>query len=156
MKRFLFFLIVLFSCDDNDPKFIPESIENYVNEFRTEAATRDVKLNWGKLRFVVADNLPLNQYMAYYLDDVIYIKSSCFKEDIQGTVTHELGHALLGRDHDFSKLTNAKGDIIASKSVMGSNAISEYNGWQGGYSYRKKYYYDELFNQNTSIPDWAK
>jgi len=71
---------------------------------------------------------------------------------------HELGHCLLGRLHNNDLLPN--GD---PKSIMVENNRSTYNGcvYQFGEEddcnilYKREYYLDELFDENTPTPEWA-
>lgn len=70
---------------------------------------------------------------------------------------HELGHCILGRDHDNNLLPN--GD---PKSLMFPDNLTLYSACKyaiGGScqdnSFKRNYYLDELFNSNTPAPPWA-
>ncbi len=77
----------------------------------------------------------------------------------EAVIFHELGHCFLGRMHKEDLLPN--GD---PKSMMVKDNISVYSPCvyafgeldECNFTYKRAYYLDELFNENTSIPDWAK
>lgn len=151
MKKIFFALLLFVSCKEE--LIYPDMVSVYVNEFKEEAVKRGVKLHYNDIKFILAGKNKYN-YGAYYLSGEIVIDttSGVWKDFPQETVTHELGHALLGRTHDFGKLPNGM-----YRSVMGNNANYETSGWtRNNTDYRKKYYYDELFDSNTPYPDWAK
>ena len=83
----------------------------------------------------------------------------CWQNEIQleALIFHELGHCILGRQHDNSLMP--KGD---PKTLMYPDNIALYSpctynlGNPCDLSYRRAYYIDELFNPTTSVPDWAK
>ena len=76
---------------------------------------------------------------------------------LETLIFHEMGHCILGRGHDETKLPN--GD---PKSIMCSGDLSLYAPCAYPISdtcnqyYKRLYYLDELFNSSTAIPDWAK
>ena len=70
---------------------------------------------------------------------------------------HELGHCILGRRHDNALLP--KGD---PKSIMVEGNIKLYapcsypiGGSCPDNTYKRTYYIDELFNEQTPVPPWA-
>jgi hypothetical protein len=72
-------------------------------------------------------------------------------------ILHELGHCVLGRLHDNGRLPN--GDL---KSLMNENDLSVYsscvypvdNGPCDD-TFKRPYYLDELFDEETPVPDWG-
>ena len=83
----------------------------------------------------------------------------CWQNEIQleALIFHELGHCILGRAHDNSRMP--KGD---PKTIMYPDNISLYSpciylfGNPCDLLYRRPYYIDELFNPATPVPDWGK
>ena len=70
---------------------------------------------------------------------------------------HEMGHCILGRSHDNSLLPN--GD---PKSIMVEDNLRLYSpcaypigGSCEDNTYKRTYYLDELFNEQTPVPQWA-
>jgi hypothetical protein len=81
----------------------------------------------------------------------------------EALVFHELGHCLLKRlthknatlpNGDLASVMNGQGDMgvygVCSYDIGGSN------GNDCDKRYRRSYYLDELFNENTPTPDWGK
>ena len=79
------------------------------------------------------------------------------EEDREALIFHELGHCILGRIHDNGRLPN--GDL---KSLMNETDLSVYssciypidNGPCDN-SFKRSYYLDELFEEETPVPDWG-
>ncbi|MCS6832652.1 MAG: hypothetical protein NZ521_03675, partial [Flammeovirgaceae bacterium] len=65
-------------------------------------------------------------------------------------IFHELGHAILLRFHDNSRLPNG-----AWKTLMTGTRWSIFDFYITEPS-RRDYYIDELFNPNTPTPDWGQ
>lgn len=92
---------------------------------------------------------------------VITINPNCtitYNEQIEALVFHELGHCVLGRQHDSDVLPN--GD---PKSMMTPRNLDLYAPcvYQIGeedcnFTFKRDYYLDELFDESTPVPDWAK
>lgn len=79
-------------------------------------------------------------------------------EEQEAFFFHELGHCILGRLHDNSLLPN--GDF---KSMMVTNDLSIYSSciYDTGAEdcnklYKRPYYLDELFDEGSPVPAWAK
>jgi len=80
-----------------------------------------------------------------------------YDEELEVLIFHELGHCYLGRIHDNRRLPN--GD---PRSIMVKEGLDLYNpciypiGYEiCGEAYKRLYYVDELFDEQTEIPDWA-
>jgi hypothetical protein len=92
---------------------------------------------------------------------VIGINPHCpitYNEQMEALVFHELGHCVLGREHDFDLLPN--GD---PRSMMTPGNYSLYSPclYQIGeedcdFTFKRDYYLDELFDERTPVPDWAR
>lgn len=145
MKYFILFFIVC-ACSEVD------TFDNqYYLKVQQEANKRGKSLP--PVRIIFTADISPDAYFnpnnnTIYIDTI----SNIWKRLPEETMAHELGHAL-GREHDFSRLPNGM-----YKSVMGNYSNSQYSGWASHDSlkYREDYYYDELFNVNTGVPDWAK
>ena len=84
---------------------------------------------------------------------VIFIASNrpCWdvdETDREAVVFHELGHALLGREHKDDLLPNGlRASIMYSGNIRGLYSGSRQN--------RRQYYIDELFDPQTPAPQWG-
>ena len=85
----------------------------------------------------------------------IEIKKDCWNnltnDQREVLMLHELGHAILDRDHIDSRLFNNSGakSIMCSRSCR--NQYTYYEDWP-----LKEYYIDELFDPRTSPPNFIK
>jgi hypothetical protein len=141
----------MFSCkEENDKPFIDPELTEYVNAFVEEARLRgqiissdNIEAKFGTLTEKCGLGSPNPPRVS--------IDRNCW----DGTpelprellMFHELGHAVLGRSHELSKLPN--GDFA---SIMCTEPRILYN----EYTIEKRaYYLDELFNTFANFPDWA-
>ena len=147
MKKLFIVFFVFVSCSESiTPTYnFPKEIAPYVEKFLLEGKKRGVEIDLKGLKIYFKDSLTLlvNNYrpQAYYVpsEHAIYFeKGKRFYLLPEELVCHELGHALLKRDHLFDKLPN--GDF---KSVMGSMDVA----WSK-HPEKEKYYYDELFDKS--------
>lgn len=144
--------LACFSCADESLHITDPRVSIYFRKFDHEASKRGVSLDWKGLDVVFIDRSggltrfdPNNNTVYFDTTDWCYIN---MREEL---VSHELGHALLNRQHDFEKLPNNM-----YKSVMGNFSNRMYSGWSAdSVRFRQEYYYDELFNQNTAAPYWG-
>jgi len=75
-----------------------------------------------------------------------------FSEDVRGFLLfHELGHCELDRLH-----RNDKFDNEAWQSIMRGSPLEGLDVWMPipFFGFRKEYFIDELFNEQTARPDW--
>lgn len=155
---FFTLLIIFCRCDKKErPKpqpIIESDFKIYVDRFISEAASRGYKIDDTQLSVTYSDTL--NGYCGYgfYNIEQVLISSQagCWQNqsDMNKEILmfHELGHTLLKRVHDNSKLPN--GDF---KTMMfGGNQFNLYN---QDTPERRKYYLDELFNPLTPAPSWS-
>lgn len=70
-------------------------------------------------------------------------------EDREALVFHELGHAVLARQHDDRRLPNG-----SWHSMMTPGSLRYL--YSGGNLERRSYYLDELFDSNTPPPAWGE
>ncbi len=148
----------MITCTD-EPKPItgPIAISDfqiYVDRFVTEAAMRGVKIDISGLNVIYSDTL--KYYCGYGNPSTRTVQISnrpgCWLQqtDLNKEILmfHEMGHAILSRNHDNAKLPN--GDF---KTMMfGGNQFSLYS---EDTPERRKYYLDELFNSSTPPPSWS-
>ena len=167
------FMIYFAGCSSEiefEPVFeVHSDFETIVENFVTEASLRGKNIEIDNLIIRYDDSLENNVCGRCnsinndpYIQKIILINNgNCWLNDAQkeALIFHELGHCLLGRLHDETKLPN--GD---PKSMMIPNDLSIYSGCiyaLGGdtscnKAYRRSYYLDELFDETTPTPDWAK
>ena len=165
---FLVVIILLFGCKkDKDFVYdVPQEFEPIVQRFITEAAARGHQVTINNL--IIKYELSSTPFCATSnvitsgndVQKIISIKSlGCWQNDVQleTIIFHELGHCVLGREHDNSLMP--KGD---PKSIMYPDNATLYSpcvypiGSPCDLLYRRTYYLDELFNPATPLPDWGK
>jgi hypothetical protein len=162
-------IFLLFGCHkDKDFEYdVPQQFEPFVQQFVTEAAARGrhITINNLIIKYELSTNTSLCATSnvitaANDVQKIISIKSvNCWLNDAQleTMIFHELGHCILGRQHDNSLMPN--GD---PRSIMYPASINLYSpcvypiGTPCDMSYKRGYYLDELFNSATPIPEWAK
>lgn len=113
------FFLLLTSClssFDYDVEYrIDPLVKSYVDDFRVEAESRGIELDWTNLILEVApanrgqfkmegkDILGLTKHIGpqvyVYIDEGL-LNSPC---ELEGVIFHELGHALLNREHISSR-----------------------------------------------------
>ena len=154
MKRLNLLMIVtclLFSnsCEKEDQTVIEPDFQEYIDRFVTEAELRNIKIDISKLKVSYGDTL--KHYCGYGMPNDVVINSNCWENyaEVQKEILlfHELGHGLLRRMHDNSKLPN--GDF---KTIMSEGQLSLYSEFTPE---KRKYYLDEFFIPSTPPPDWA-
>ena len=171
-KLFIFGAIILLSCkktNDFLPLYdVPDEFKPIVASFIEAAAARGHTLHINNLiiRYDSTLKLPYcaKSNVISSQNDVqktISISSNpqCWENSTQfeTLVFHEMGHCILGRDHDTARLPNG-----APKSIMYPNDITIYSpcvyvlGDSCDHVYRRAYYLDELFNPSTPVPNWGK
>jgi len=147
---------------------VPAQFEPYVQSFKTEAAARGQQLTINNLIIRFDSSMTL-QYCA--LSNVVSSKNDvqkiislnpyiqCWQNgaQLETLLFHEMGHCILGRQHETALLPN--GD---PKSIMYPDDLTMYAPCAYPISdtcnqgYKRTYYVDELFNPNTPVPDWGK
>ena len=146
---------------------VPAEFEPYVKQFIAEAKTRGEIISIDNL-IIKYDSTLSVQYCATSnvtskRNDIqriiLFNTHKCWQNSAQleCLIFHELGHCILGREHDSSLMP--KGD---AKTIMYPDDIALYSpcvysvGSTCDFLYRRPYYIDELFNPSTPVPDWAK
>ena len=172
-KLFIFSTILLLGCQKNINNFspvydVPDEFKPIIARFIEAAAARGHTLHINNLIIRYDSTLKL-PYCAKSniisaqndVQKIISISSNtqCWENSVQfeTLVFHEMGHCILGRDHDTDKLPNG-----TPKSIMYPNDITLYTpciyvlGDSCNLLYRRIYYLDELFDPVTPVPDWGK
>jgi hypothetical protein len=147
---------------------IPAEFQPCVDSFIAAASERGYKITVNNLIIQYDSSLSI-AYCAKSnvtssknnVQKIIYVNPNikCWQNNLQleTLIFHEMGHCILGREHDTSLLPN--GD---AKSIMYPDDISLYApcaypiGDSCNQLYKRSYYLDELFNPNTPVPDWGK
>lgn len=168
-KILIAYIIIVLGCQKkNDFVYnVPWEFEPYVQKFIAEANAKGHPLSINNL-IIQYDYSQSFQYCAKSnvissqndVQKIISVNAQkCWQNDTQleTLIFHELGHCILGRNHDMSLLP--KGD---PKSIMYPDNIELYSpcvyaiGGPCDFLYRRSYYVDELFNPTTPVPDWGK
>jgi hypothetical protein len=169
----LLVLSAILGCS-GDPDFkpvydVPPEYQVFVDKFIKEAANRGVTLE--------IENLIVKNDPNLSSPHCAQCNSNALTTDIQKVITlnpdikcwftdeeheafffHELGHCILGRLHDNSLLPNGN-----FKSMMNEGDVTLYAPclYQIGddpcpdNTFKRTYYLDELFDENTSVPYWG-
>ena len=161
----------LAGCEQGfEPRYdVPADLQIHVGSFLEAAASRGHEFTIDNLIIEYDPEMQIPECgkcnSASQLNDIqklIKINPNCtisYNEQIEALVFHELGHCVLGRQHDYDLLPN--GD---PKSIMIPNNYNIYApcvydiGGEGecNYTFKRSYYLDELFDESTPVPDWAK
>lgn len=167
---FSFFLILLNSCMKESETIykVPEDLQPYIDTFIEEAAIRGHEIEINNLIIEYGTELGsscgiCNETSAdMNVQKLIGINPDCtfdYNQQMEALIFHELGHCILGRSHTDEILPNG-----AFKSMMAYGYFNFYTpciyaigeGEECDFTYRRTYYLDELFDESTPIPDWAK
>ena len=166
------FLQILAGCSvfekDEEPErdFMAE-IQKHATAFEAEALQRgvDVSAAMATIQFNIEDEIifegtSLCGFAPWYDDPnseeltiSLVIDDECWisrpEEDNEALVFHELGHMVLDRFHRDDLLpNNSRASIMVSGNLAGL--------YVGNAKPRRVYYIDELFDENTPVPEWAE
>ena len=161
--------IILTGCSrEFEPVYsVPEDIQPYIDTFITEAQNRgnDIVINnliieYDSLLDIITCGNCNETTKDNNVQKIIRINPGCdftYSEQFENLIFHELGHCFLGRAHTSEKLPGG-----APKSLMVPSNLNLYSpcvyalGELCDLRYRRTYYLDELFDENTPVPDWGK
>lgn len=177
---FVRLLILLTACSGKEgpePVLVyqvPDEVEPYVQQFTAQAHLRGKNIEITNLIItfgpttsddVCGTCLPGSRDPNRQVRIVLSGDPDCWSalspEDREELVFHELGHCVLGRlthrtdrlpNGDYASLMNGNGTglyVVCKYDISGSNNDCDHR-------YRRQYYLDELFNENTPLPDWGK
>ncbi|HEY5825801.1 MAG TPA: hypothetical protein VIT44_15610 [Cyclobacteriaceae bacterium] len=152
---FVLFLLAIACSKDDDA--IPSAFSDYVNRFVAEGKVRGQSIDVSALSVNFVEETELAGYCGYGTVDPPRVQirqtDNCWmtRSDMDKEILlfHELGHAILRRQHTNDTLPN--GDY---KSMMiGSNQFNIYNSHTPE---KIAFYLDELFNPfTTTAPAWS-
>ncbi len=117
IRNYLFLLIIItsfFSCSkDEDISFIPSEIQEEVNSFKYEASQRGMNIQFKGLKIILQSTSPHDGHPGAYFPNENTIRidttSDFYKfspSSKEHLIFHELGHAILKRDHRNGFLPN--------------------------------------------------
>ena len=168
-KILIAFIILSLGCKKN-ANFaynVPAEFEPFVQKFITEGKTRGQNITIDNLIIKYDSTLSLlycaTSNVTSSQNDIqriiLFNTHKCWQNaaQLECLIFHELGHCILGREHDSGLMP--KGD---AKTIMYPDDIALYSpcvytvGSVCDFLYRRPYYVDELFNPSTPVPDWAK
>jgi hypothetical protein len=153
-----------------DPEYrVPADVEPYIQAFIKEAKDRGLDMKIDNL--IVEFDKPTGDYICGVCKGmksrqkhiVLGIQPYCWKDANnfirEALVFHELGHCYLARFHKtdkfadgtYASLMNPEDTEVYSSCIYPIGGGNECNK-----TARRKYYIDELFNENTLKPAWAK
>jgi len=165
-------IIIVYGCQDKNnftPILnIPAEFQPCVDSFVAAAAQRGHSIIINNLIIKYDSSLSniycANSNVTSAQNDIQKIISlnpniKCWQNSrqLETLIFHEMGHCILGREHDQTLLPN--GD---PKSIMYPDDITLYApcsypiGDSCNQLYKRDYYLDELFDPNTPVPDWGK
>lgn len=153
----LLIVLFLFSCQKEKIQLVPSEFEPYVDEFFHQAQLRGHDLHKEDFNF----SITLEEIEDPFIGGQCQFRGNKITIDIQNwekgdeewrefIIAHELGHCLLDRKHRNVKTTSNE-----CYSFMRGGREDDFDCQQNLLSPNwKKYYYDELFEQETSLPFW--
>ena len=153
--------LLLFGCKKDDPiEYIVDSdFEEYVQRFIDEAAARGVEIDFSDTGLLIeySDRIVdgASGYCYVGQHHIVIDKSewsTLTDTQKEYLLFHELGHCELDRRHK-----NDQFDNLLWESLMRGDPLvgTQQNIPVPYFGFRKNYYRDELFNQNTAAPDWS-
>lgn len=173
-KSFLFFSVLMLflgSCTkEAAPEYrVPEEVEPYVQAFVREAKLRgiDLKIDDLIVEFAQPDAIYIcgmcNGVKVRQKHIILGIQKYCWKEATpqtrEGLVFHELAHCYLARLHTSKKFADGTYASLMNPDNTEVYSVCQYpidNGNDCDKRSRRQYYVDELFDETTPAPAWAK
>ncbi len=156
----LSFLLILGCKKDAAIEYnVDPDFEEYVQRFIAEGAGRGVEINFDDTGLLIeySDRIVEGATGYCYLGNhnIVIDKSewtALTDTQKEYLLFHELGHCELDRHHK-----NDQFDNLLWKSLMRGDPLVGNQKFipVPYYGFRKNYYRDELFNQNTLSPDWS-
>lgn len=155
-----FITTVLVGCKKDAVYNVPSNIQPYIDEFIAEAAIRGVELDVNNLVVLFEENLVVGGIDAAGLcqrgrNETPTIKLDTTSVNWQSNLSsreqlvfHELGHCILERGHIDDRLSNGN-----YKTTMRATGEQIYGPVYS--SFKRDYYFDELFDINTPEQEWS-
>ncbi|MFK7775139.1 MAG: putative metallopeptidase [Saprospiraceae bacterium] len=152
--------LLLIGCKKDAIEYIVDSdFEEYVQRFIDEGASRGVEIDFSDTGLLIEYSERIVEGASGYCylgqHHIVIDKSewtALTDTQKEYLLFHELGHCELDRRHK-----NDQFDNLLWKSLMRGDPLvgTQQNIPVPYYGFRKDYYRDELFSQNTSSPDWS-
>lgn len=157
----LLYFLLLFGCkkDVVIEYNVDSDFEEYVQRFIDEGAVRGVNIDFEDTGLLIeySDRIVAGASGYCYLGKhhIVIDKSewtALTDTQKEYLIFHELGHCELDRRHKNNQFDN-----LLWKSLMRGDPLLGNQQYYPVpyYGFRKTYYRDELFNQNTVTPDWS-
>lgn len=174
VRSLLLILILLLANCSEKTEFtpiydVPDEFQSFIEAFEHEAALRGHDISITNL-IVKYDNTIPDPYcgacnsnsLDNNIQKIISINPelNCWNspEEEEALLFHELGHCILGREHDASLLPNGdpKSIMIPNDLLLYAPCVYDIDpGAPCNERFKRSYYIDELFDVNTPVPDWG-
>jgi hypothetical protein len=171
MIRFAFVFLLISGCgrdDDFKPVYnVPEELQPLIELFIREASVRGHAISIDNLIIsydegpgAVCGSCNLSE-LSNQVQKIITLnsKNPCWNEplELENLLFHELGHCVLGRLHVDELLPNGDPKSVMIDDNVGLYAPCLYpiDDEPCDNSFKREYYLDELFDENTPVPEWA-
>jgi hypothetical protein len=167
-------LIFLTGCNREDDfkgvYDVPAELQPLVDSFVREATMRGRSISITNL-IITYSNEPGNAIcgscnsasLSTQIQKVITINAGtpCWTEpmELENLLFHELGHCVLGRLHTSERLPNGEPRSLMIDNNVGLYApcVYQVDGETcSDNTFKRGYYLDELFGENTPVPIWGK
>jgi len=147
---------------------VPEDLQIHIDSFLEEAAMRGHEFTINNLIIEYDPELSFERCGTCNSDSeldniqkVVKINPNClitYNEQMEALVFHELGHCFLGRQHNSDLLPNGdpKSIMIPNNYNVYAPCIYQIGDEDCNFTFKRGYYLDELFDESTPVPDWAK
>jgi len=153
-----FLLLLLASCrEEVEPVVSDKAFDGYLQRFIEEGRQRGYPLDLDEtdivFKFATLPTLQTGICRPQKRPRHIYINSKYWglasEWEREAIVFHELGHCVLGRVHHNEKLPNGECASLMDGKENGFSCVNNLvcPRWRA-------YYYDELFDPETPLPDW--
>lgn len=168
-KSLIICLIIILGCKKETPFVydVPAEFEPLVQKFITEAKARGKDISITNLiikydpsipsSFCASSNVISSKNDVQKIISLNPVKCWLNGAQMETLIFHEMGHCILGRQHDNSLMPKGDPKSIMIPADLGIYSPCVYSlGNPCDLSYRRSYYIDELFNPSAPVPDWAK
>ena len=158
MKKILLLIIIgtFISCSQDEyenPELNNMEFEPYLSSFLEEGLSRGYDFTNSNINFYFADIEYNDAVGLCYHNEKIVIDREYWNNTGEGNkerlIFHELGHCFLKRNHRNEK--NINGECLSFMKGRENNFNCSTN---ISSTLWRKYYIDELFNKNTTLPAW--
>lgn len=162
--------VFIAGCDDDfKPVYdVPAGYQHLVDAFINEAAIRGHTITINNLIINYQDmeaphcakcnSRSLDSDIQKIISFNPNLNCSFADEQFEALVFHELGHCILGREHDNSTLPNGELKSLMNQHDLGvySSCVYAVGSDPCDLRFKRTYYLDELFDENAPVPDWGK